>query len=264
MALVYSLCSSSKGNCTYVGSERHGILIDAGIGIRTFAAAMTLGGIPQGAVQAIFVTHEHSDHIKGLYKLAERLRVPVYATRGTMEQLVQKGAVPSGADLRIAENAAVCAADMEVRGFFTSHDSAQSAAYRIHTADGKAVCICTDLGYVSQEVEQNLSGSDFVMLESNYDEFMLQTGRYPYFLKKRIAGERGHLSNEACSEQISKLIAQGTTQFLLGHLSEENNRPQVAMAHTVNRLHGEGILLEKDYTLDVAPKSTIGKRILVR
>ncbi len=263
MAIVYSLCSSSKGNCTYVGSEKEGILIDAGIGIRTFAAAMTLGGIPMKAVKGIFVTHEHSDHIRGLSRIVQQLDVPVFATEGTLKELIHKGAVPPGADLRELTGPAQ-AAGMEATPFSTSHDSAQSAAFRIHTADGKTVSICTDLGYVSQEVSGHLTGSDFVMLESNYDEFMLETGRYPYFLKKRIAGEKGHLSNEACSEEISRLIANGTTQFLLGHLSEENNRPQVAMAHTVNRLQGEGIRFGEDFTLDVAPKSTIGKRHVVR
>lgn len=259
MAIVYSLCSSSKGNATYVGSRDCGILIDAGLGVRSFASAMALGGLDPRAVRAVFITHEHSDHIKGLKTITAKYPLPVFGSRETLEFLLERDAVAPGTQLYEINRKTAAVADLSVAAFETSHDSLHSLGYVIHTKDAKKISICTDLGFVSYTVAQALEGSHFVMLESNYDEEMLMNGIYPYYLKKRIAGERGHLSNRDCGFELIELVKHGTKQFLLGHLSEENNRPEIAMRTAVETLQAKQIQLNEDYRLHVAPRTSMGK-----
>jgi phosphoribosyl 1,2-cyclic phosphodiesterase len=259
MSLVYSLCSSSKGNCTYVGNRNSGILIDAGVGIRNFALFMKLAGIDPQAVKAIFITHEHSDHIKGLKKLTQKLGVPVIGSTETLKQLLIKDCVDKSTELYEIHKKTVQVCGLQVSCFNTSHDSVHSLGYTIFTPNNKKISICTDLGFVSGEVSDSLVGSDFVLLESNYDEAMLQNGIYPWFLKQRISGEKGHLSNDDCSNEIMRLVENGTKHFLLGHLSEENNRPDIAFSHTVSKLMLKNMVLNTDFTLDIAPKNSVGK-----
>lgn len=263
MAFVYPLCSSSKGNCTYIGDKDSGILIDAGVGPRNFTSLLRLLDIVPSAVKAIFITHEHSDHISGLKKITSMINVPVFGTRETLEQLILKDAVSEECNLYeiMKRKKAVC--NFEIGAFETSHDSVHSVGYTINTNDNKKISVCTDLGYVSERVNKNLLGSDIVLLESNYDEFMLFNGIYPEYLKRRIHGEQGHLSNDLASVEIKKLIDNGTKRFILGHLSEENNRPDVALRHTVNYLTQYGMVVDSDYKITVAPKKSIGKIIEV-
>lgn len=255
---LYSLCSSSKGNCTYIGDGKTGILVDAGLGIRNYINSLSLAGIDPKGVQAIFVTHEHSDHISGLKKIAERFSLPVYGSRGTLLEILKKNAVGEDTVLYEINKKAAAIGDFEVAAFHTPHDSAESLGYTV-TDGRKKVSVCTDLGHVTEEVHQALLGSSFVLLESNYDEKMLFMGKYPYFLKERIASNNGHLSNEACSRQLQCLIESGVEHFLLGHLSEENNLPDLALQHSVAHLTMLGLQISSDYTLDIAPRRNIGK-----
>lgn len=266
MPFIYSLCSSSKGNCTYLGSQTDGILIDAGIGIRNFASRMSLIGVNPSAVRGIFVTHEHSDHIKGLSKIQAKLKVPVYASEGTCLAIREKGAVEDPTCLHVLSpnyNPSVWIEKMEVSSFFTSHDSAQSQCYTVAFPEGKRAAVCTDLGLVTPDVHQALLGSDLVLLESNYEKTMLQLGIYPPFLKRRIAGKRGHLSNEDCAEEICKLYQSGIKKFILGHLSEENNYPELAFTNVVAELEKVGAALKNDYDLWVAPKDNHGEIVTI-
>lgn len=266
MPFIYSLCSSSKGNCTYVGTQKDGILIDAGIGIRNFYSQMASVSIASDAIRGIFVTHEHSDHIKGLNKLQARLKVPVYASEGTCRAIREKGAVENPACLHVISqnyNPSIWIEGMEIRSFFTSHDSAQSQCYTISFPEGKRIAVCTDLGEVTAQVHEALLGADLVMLESNYEKNMLQVGIYPPFLKRRIAGKRGHLSNEDCAEEICKLYQTGIKKFILGHLSEENNYPELAFSNVVTQLGKIGAALDYDYSLWVAPKTNDGEIVII-
>lgn len=263
MAFLYPLASSSKGNCSYVGTKQNGILIDAGVGIRNFVAHMSLIGIHTKAIRGIFVTHEHSDHIKGLSRIQTALKVPVYGSKGTLVSLLEKGILNPHSDLRVISEETVYLDGMAVSAFHTPHDSAESQCYRIETEDYKKICICTDLGHMTEEIHQQLSQSDLVMLESNYEENLLQIGIYPPFLKRRIAGLRGHLSNGDCAEEIAALYEKGIRHFVLGHLSEENNRPELAFANIVHKLSECDAALESDYQLFVAPKTNTGKVIEV-
>ena len=255
----YSLCSSSGGNSSYLGSLTSGILFDAGLGIRSFQGAMALAGVPPEAVQAIFVTHEHSDHISGLDAISARYRIPVYASQGTMEAMLEKGLFQRGQELHILDGP-VEAAGFSVSPFPTPHDSAESIGFHVDAENGRSVGICTDLGYPSDQVMQGLLGCDFVLLESNYDRKMLQDGCYPPYLKQRIRSRYGHLSNDQCAQTIEQLVCSGSTQFVLGHLSKENNRPELALGHSREYLAGQAILDGRDYRLDVLPRVAEGRR----
>ncbi|WMJ24015.1 MBL fold metallo-hydrolase [Paludicola sp. MB14-C6] len=252
MSYVYSLCSSSKGNCTYIGNKNSGVLVDVGIGIRDFTRFLEIQSIALSSVKAIFITHEHTDHIKGLTTVLKKINVPIYASRGTLEQLVYKNAVNGTADLNEINKRSVCIDDIEIAAFQTPHDAAHSLGYRIETNQGKKICVCTDLGHMTDEIYVNLKASDFILLESNYDEDMLHNGDYPYFLKNRISGNDGHLSNENCSKTLVSLLQDGTSKFLLGHLSENNNRPHLAYDTAINELQSIGAQVNKDFQLSVA------------
>lgn len=262
MFRLLPLASSSKGNSTYIGTESEGVLIDAGIGPRIFQAALGLGGVEDlCAVRAVFITHEHSDHIKGLLKLTERLDIPVYGSRETLVELIQKDAVSPRTKLFEINRKTVEAAGMEFRAFATSHDSVHSLGYRVTLPDGRQLAVCTDLGVVTPEVHTALCGCGTVMLESNYDKEMLRFGSYPAYLKKRIASESGHLSNNDCAAELVSLAQSGTEKFVLGHLSEENNRPELAAETSISALTLAGFSIQKDYTLLTAPKTTTGQLV---
>ncbi len=264
MAFVYNLCSSSKGNCTYIGDTENGILIDAGLGPRNFTSLMRLRGITPGAVKGIFITHEHSDHISGLKKLCSLIcKVPVFATRETLEEILAKNAVEDDTPLYEINKRTKSVAGFEIKAFDTPHDSAHSVGYSVITPNGRKISVCTDLGTATPTVQGNLDGSDFVLLESNYDDLMLLSGGYPEHLKYRIRSNTGHLSNTDAAKVIKRLIDGGTKKFLLGHLSEENNRPQIALETCISYLSGFGMVISNDYNVSVAPKKSIGKIIEV-
>ncbi|MDD6032664.1 MAG: MBL fold metallo-hydrolase [Oscillospiraceae bacterium] len=258
MSFYFNLCSSSSGNATYLGDLEGGILFDAGIGIRSCKRLLESAGVSPERVKAIFLTHEHSDHVKGLEPLSTRYHIPVYGSDGTLRSLLDSGRISGTQELRVLDGK-VELDGYEILPFPTSHDSPGSVGYRIHTPDGVSAAVCTDLGYVSAEVLEGISGCDFVMLESNYDEVMLKNGPYPYFLKQRIAGRKGHLSNLQCAETLEKLIRSGATQIRLAHLSEHNNLPELAFRTVEEYLSDCGLLLNRDYRMDVLPKVSDGK-----
>lgn len=259
----YNIASSSKGNSTYFGTEAGGILIDAGIGPRILDTSLRAAGHRLSDIKAIFVTHEHTDHISGLRKLTERLHVPVYGSVGTLEALIEKDAVSGECELLEICRRAVTVGGLTVACFPTSHDCAQGLGFRITSAEGKTAAYCTDLGFISTDVASALTGCDFVLLESNYEQEMLQNGIYPFYLKRRIAGDRGHLSNAEAAREVARLAKSGTKQFLLGHLSEQNNLPQLALAESADALNKAGFRIGQDVSLWVAPPRGFGKSITI-
>ena len=254
MARIYPLFSSSKGNAAFIGNSSGGILIDAGVTYKRLCEGLENCGLSIDAVKAIFITHEHSDHIKGLPVLTKRKNIPVFAQKGTLNYLFNCDYINSEG-FEISEKVTVC--DMEIACFDTPHDSLQSCGYKIAMGDGKICCTCTDLGYMPDEVFKMLSGSDLVLLESNYDDKMLLNGPYPYYLKSRIRSQSGHLSNKDCAENVRKLIELGTSRIILGHLSQENNTPKTAENAVLKML--DGFERNRDYLLEVAPVETQGK-----
>lgn len=258
MARMYSLFSSSRGNATFIGSPGGGVLIDAGVSYKRLVGAMHRCGLSMDAVQGVFITHDHSDHVRGLKTLTDHHRIPVYAQSQTLRHLIDTDSVAASAVL--AEmNGTVNLADMALSAFDTPHDTVQSCGYRIAMPDGRICAVCTDLGYVTKTVDDALTGCDLVLLEANYDEKMLRSGPYPPYVKARILSESGHLSNEMCARQAKNLIDRGTTRLLLGHLSQENNRPELAEAAVVRAL--EGYVRDQDYLLSVANVETTGEMI---
>ena len=223
-----TLASGSKGNCTYVEGESGAILIDAGLSIRETLRRLSEAGGDQGLIRAILVTHEHSDHMKGLFPLARRLNVPVYATEGTLGNLT--GRVPG-------KNPACCTAlryhekltleEFSIEAFPTSHDAREPCGYLV-TAGDVSLGFCTDTGIVTDRIMTYLKKSDAIVLESNHCPEMLRTGPYPEMLKRRIRSKTGHLSNTDAANCIMAL-AQDITHIRLAHLSEVNNTPDIAL-----------------------------------
>lgn len=251
MARFCSLYSSSSGNSTYIGMAEAGVLVDAGVSLKRLREACDYQGIDLETVKAVFVTHEHSDHVKGLKPFLSKYKVPVFSSKKTLEALIKNGCIPAGCDcVEITDSAEICG--ISVKAFHTSHDTPVSLGYKFSLPDERQISVCTDLGYVSDEVLRGLMKSDLVLLESNHDLNMLRCGPYPFELKKRIMSDCGHLSNEVCAETAAKLLSGGTTRFVLGHLSHENNTPDKAYAETFSKLDMCGARINIDYTLTVA------------
>ncbi len=259
MSRFCPLFSSSSGNCTYIGSGDSGILVDAGGSFKSILSALCDRDINPETIKAVAVTHEHSDHICGLKTTLKKLNVPVIASRPTLISLKEHGALPDGCEIIDAENGAVID-DIHISRFATSHDCEGSSGYTFSLPYGQKIAVCTDLGFVSDEVRQNLLGCDLVMLESNHDVNMLKNGPYPFYLKERILSEHGHLSNGQCAALLPELIKSGTTRFVLAHLSQHNNLPTLAKSASTAALIEAGAKENLDYILYVAPKS--GGRML--
>ena len=260
MNAVYPLFSSSKGNAIFIGNSQRGILVDCGVSFRRLNDAMKRSGLDISAIKAVFITHEHGDHIKGLPVLTKKQSVKVYAQACTLRRLIKDNMINSNSQaLEIDISAELF--DMKVTAFDTPHDAEQSCGYRIDFADGSSCAVCTDLGCVTAAVDSAVLGVGTVLLESNYDEDMMLFSKYPPSLKQRICSERGHLSNTASSRQAEKLISHGTKNIILGHLSEENNTPECAERTVVGQL--SGFERGRDYFLMVAKPETTGDMVVI-
>lgn len=251
MIVFAPLCSGSSGNCTYLGTRTQGILIDAGASAKAILAALAEIGIDgRSAVKAVLVTHNHNDHIKGLRVLTKRLRVPVYSTVETLEGILDTVGLSPGAEA-VELSPRMEIAGMEVTSFDTPHDVAHSVGFRIRAGE-RTVGYATDLGEVTPEIRQGLSGADLVLIESNYEPRLLDISSYPYHLRRRIASDHGHLSNPDCADAVRRLALSGTGRFVLAHLSLENNTPELARSSALAALAEEGMEEGRDFTLTVA------------
>lgn len=258
MAKFCSLFSSSSGNCTLVASGKTKILIDAGVSAKRIKEALLSRDIDPKAISAIFVTHEHSDHTKGIRVLASNFAIPVYATDGTMDGLAKDGILTGKFPVNIIErNSQTEIGDLVIKSFSTPHDSNESCGYTVTFPDERKAAVATDIGHITNDLISNLIGCDLVMLESNHDIGMLQAGPYPYYLKERILSDYGHLSNEACANVAAELIEKGTTRLFLGHLSEQNNYPPLAFQTTYAAISATGAKENIDYILKVNPKENL-------
>ena len=252
MARFCSLFSSSSGNSTYIGSSKTGVLIDAGVSAKKMKEALLSRDIDPSKLGGIFITHEHSDHIKGVRILASTFKIPVYATEGTMAALEENGTVTAKFPYQVIPYEGLEIGDVFIKPFRTPHDSRESCGYRIEFSDGQKSAIATDVGKITEEIRNSILGCELVMLESNHDIGMLQNGAYPYALKRRILSEVGHLSNVACADMAAELISKGTSRLFLGHLSQDNNFPGLAYQTNLSTISEKtGAVVGKDYLMEV-------------
>lgn len=225
-----SIASGSSGNCIYIGSDRNSLLIDAGISGKRVEAGLKELDLCGADINGILITHEHSDHIKGLGVLARKHQIPIYGTAGTLKAIAgteNLGEIPKELYREILPDVDFQVGDLTISPFRVSHDAADPVAYRVE-CDGKAAAVATDLGVYSDYTVDKLKGLQVLLLEANHDIHMLEVGTYPYYLKRRILGERGHLSNETAGQLLCKILHDGLKKIFLGHLSKENNYPELA------------------------------------
>ncbi|MDR1409016.1 MAG: MBL fold metallo-hydrolase [Oscillospiraceae bacterium] len=246
------LFSSSSGNSVYIGNGDGGVLVDAGVSAKQLELALWDIGVDTASIRAVFVTHEHSDHVRGLRVFAKKYKLPVWATAGTLAALEETTVADGSFDYRAVPASGAEAAGFLFEPFRTSHDARESCGYRITLPDGRGVAIATDLGTVTPAVLDALTNCVLVMLESNHDVEMLRNGAYPYWLKQRILSDEGHLSNEACAQTAVRLVRNGAAHMILGHLSKENNHPELAYEHTNAALRAIGACVGRDCALSVA------------
>ncbi|OGX61590.1 MAG: metallohydrolase, partial [Paenibacillus sp. RIFOXYA1_FULL_44_5] len=236
------LASGSTGNAVVVGNERTKILIDAGLSAKKLELLLQERGVQGQELEAIFVTHEHSDHIKGLGVLAKRYGMPVYANAKTWEELDKKFAdIPASQRKIIETGAKLDVGEFVIESFGISHDAVEPVGYCLYD-QGLKLSVATDLGYVSPKVKEKLKDSDVLVIEANHDVEMLRVGHYPWNIKRRILGDTGHLSNDAAGEALTELLTGITRRVYLAHLSQDHNLLDLAKLSVNTILQEHGIL----------------------
>ena len=242
MFTVHPLYSSSSGNMFHIASSSTNILIDVGVSYKAVTEGLKSIGLSINDIDAIFITHEHSDHIKGLPLLCRKNNIPIYACFSTAnyikEDLNSKNI--ESTIIALNYNIPIRIKDIEITPFETSHDAIMPCGYLIKD-ETSTITFATDLGYVSPTVYDSLSKSDYTILESNYDKAMLEFGKYPYTVKQRIKSIHGHLSNDDSGQAIAKLVNEGHSRFLMAHMSENNNNLEIAKQTIESILTQNGI-----------------------
>lgn len=253
MELRFSpLFSGSSGNSIYVGCNDAQLLVDAGISGSRVSGELGLIGVDPHSLNAILVTHEHADHIKGIGILSRKYDLPVYATEGTWQGMYNKiGPIADKNRVMFEPDQDFFIGSINVTPFSTPHDANQPVGFAFEVFGAK-LAVATDLGCVKENWLSHVVGADAVLLESNYDPDMLRAGPYPYELKKRILSRHGHLSNDDAGMVAVELARNGTRQIILGHLSKENNFPELAMRSCELALQMNGIAPHKDVLLYIA------------
>ncbi|MGI6011771.1 MAG: MBL fold metallo-hydrolase [Ruminococcus sp.] len=257
-----SIASGSSGNCIFAGSEKTSLLVDAGISGKRIEFGLNEIDRTTADIDGILVTHEHSDHIKGLGVVVRKYKIPIYATAGTIGAIMEMGTLgklPEGIFHEIKEDEPCVIKDITVFPFAISHDGAQPVGYRLENG-GRKIGIATDMGQYNDYIIENLKGLDGLLLEANHDVNMLQVGSYPYYLKQRILGKRGHLSNESAGQLLCRLLHDGMKKILLGHLSRENNYEALAFETVCAEITmGDNPYAAGDFDISVAGRDGISQ-----
>ena len=226
---VMTIASGSSGNCVYAGDDTTHILIDAGISRKKVEEGLKRLDLSLDDIDAVLVTHEHSDHISGLGVLERKRAIPIYATGGTIQGIKDAplGRLPEEIYHEVECKRTFSIGSLTIRAAATSHDALCPCAYRVESGK-KAFGLVTDLGTYGEDIIEAFFGVNCMVLEANHDIRMLETGSYPYPLKRRILGDKGHLSNESAGRLLDRLLGNSMQEILLGHLSKENNYPNLA------------------------------------
>lgn len=256
-----SLYSGSSGNATYVSDGKTGILIDAGLSGKQITQALSQIGVLPETLSGILITHEHSDHIKGAGILSRKYHIPIYANAGTWASMAsQLGALPAGARREFETDGDFYVGSLSVMPFSIPHDASDPVGFRVFSGV-RSVATATDMGYIKKDVLKALSGADLVLLESNHDPDMLKRNpHYSAALKRRILGSHGHLSNETSAAGVLSLYETGVRRVVLGHLSGENNTPELAMQTHTDILSREGVRVGEDVHLGLAWRDRVSKK----
>jgi phosphoribosyl 1,2-cyclic phosphodiesterase len=254
-----NLYSGSSGNSSFIKTTNTKILVDCGTSVKKINEALESIDESLENIDGILITHEHSDHIKGLATLCKKYDIPIYANKKTLSEIQKNIEVKNYKIFKTNENFEIN--DLQIHSFAIPHDAADPVGFTISTKT-KKISIATDIGHMENKILKNLDGSNFVLLESNYEPDMLKSSRYPYLLKKRIMGPDGHLSNEDASLTVKALVSGGLKNVMLGHLSQENNFPELAYQTTINELITSNIDTKK-LSVTIADRSHPNKIINV-
>ncbi len=258
MLKFISFGSGSSGNCYYLFTATDGLLIDTGIGIRTLKKYFRDYGLSLAKVNYVLITHDHADHIKSVGVFSNDYHLPVYATRKVHVGIGKNYCVKKKIDphyARILE----CGQPIElgcfrVTPFSVPHDSSDNVGYKIE-CEGITFCLITDAGIVTDEMKEVIAQADYLVMEANHDEEMVMSGPYPEYLKERILGATGHLSNKSCAVAIAENMTEKLKMVWLCHLSQENNHPELARKTVEAVLRSYGIVVGKDITLEVLKRT---------
>ncbi len=253
---LMTIASGSSGNCTYIGSDNTHILIDSGISRKRILEGLKKADLSINDISAIFITHEHWDHISGLRVLTKNLDVPVYASKGTIDGIIssKSGNEINKDILNVIPYGITGIGDISIDMFSVSHDANEPSAYSF-TCNGKKAAVVTDLGFYNDSIKEKIKDVNALVLEANHDVNMLMVGPYPYYLKQRVMGNRGHLSNETCGRLLSQIIHDDMKNVLLGHLSKENNYTELAYQTVANEIDlAENEYKASDFNIGIASR----------
>ena len=258
---VCSLASSSKGNCNIVYTEDEILIIDMGVSLKELEEKLSRLKLDIGKVVGVLVSHEHSDHTKGILSLVRKYSIPIYCHYNAVDGVINKTKISSLCISRFSDNEfKVCS--FLVSAFRVSHD-VHCVGFNIKE-NGNKISIVTDLGYTTKEIVERLYDSRLVILESNHDEKMvLASTKYPPVLKKRILGDQGHLSNINCAKVVAELAQHNVRQVVFAHLSEENNTPALCYSTICDYLTSVGVVPNVNIKLDIAKPQGVGPIFLV-
>lgn len=265
MDLVFcSFSSGSSGNCYMIRSDETAVLVDVGISKKKIVEGFEATGTDMDMLRGILITHEHSDHVRSLGTITKNnSQAFIYATRPTWQCIEDK--VPTEQRVSFEMGEGFFVGDIEVKSFGISHDAVEPVGYSLRVRD-KKICIVTDTGYVTEEIYEEIRNADLLAIEANHDVNVIQFCKYPYYIKRRILGDRGHLSNDAAAECLCKLLtdarwteSEKNKYILLSHLSKENNTPEIAHATVRNLMQERGIIVGSNLIIDVIRRDEIGK-----
>lgn len=264
-----TLYSGSEGNACLIGCDGRYILIDAGRNCKAILNALSSLSISVRDVFAVFVTHEHSDHISALDVLARNYKIPVFANGATAEEIKRLAKnLPNDLVFELENYSTAKNGGIAVTPFPLPHDSVSCSGYVVE-AEGKRLVVATDMGHLTGEFAAAAKDADAVVIESNYDDVMLQNGRYPEYLKRRISSKYGHLSNADCAEAVSVLSRRRAKKIMLAHISKENNTPETAVSKSKEILLSLGATVTHtvnegaDVLVAAAPRYTPSERIII-